>query len=510
MEILGLITLPGWLIFVLAVIILLYLYTTHKQSYFRKLGIPGPKPVPFLGVLPELMKKGSWQMDIDLVKRYGKCFGVFIGNSPSLMVADPEMIRLILIKEFSNFTNRSEIIKPPDSWRNSLIGALGDHWKFLRATISPTFSTGKIRVLSPILDNCLETFIQCLDEKLKSTETVNLQKMFTALTMDFVSRAAFGIDVNAQEDPNDMFVKHAYTLLDIKIGRNPLILLNFLFPELKSVQHWFNLNFQDKTASEFLETALRKAVDERRKDSVQHNNKDLLALMINAHKTGKSDEEVNEDAIETAEKRPLTDDEILSNAAAFLLAGHDSTASLLTWLFYCLARNDEIQDKLIAEIDTEIGSEKPTYDNVIQLPYLDMVINETLRLYTPSQRIVRDTARDIEICGVKIPKGTDITIPVHGLHRLPEFWPDPEKFDPERFSPANKDKIVPYSFIPFGVGPRNCVGLRLALADAKMTAVRVLQHVRVSVSDKTEQPPKMAIGVVVKPLNGMWLKVQKR
>ena len=510
MDILGLVIVPGWLISVLSIATVLYLYTTHKQNFFRKLGIAGPKPIPFLGVLPQLMKKGPFRMDIDLVRKYGKCFGVFVGNAPSLMVSDPEMIRQICIKEFPNFINRSEIIRLPDSWRNSLIGALGDHWKFLRGTISPTFSTRKLRNMSSILDTCLETFFECLDETLETTDTVEMQKMFTALTMDFISRAAFGIDVNAQKDPSDKFVKNAYKLLDIQTGGSPLILLNFIFPEFKTIQGWFGVHFQDKHAADFLATALEKALNDRRNDEEKHVYNDLLALMINAHKSSQNDTEDYTGSTESSEKRPLTDKEILSNAAAFFLAGHDSTASLLTWLVYCLATNTHVQDRLIAEIDRELKEQKPTYDNVFQLTYLDMVVSETLRLYTATQRVVRDTLQDIEICGVKIPKGTDVTIPVHGLHRLPEFWKDPEMFDPERFSAANKAKIVPYSYMPFGIGPRNCIGMRLALADAKITAVRLLKYARVSVCEKTEQPPVIATGVVVKPLNGMWLKVTKR
>ena len=510
MEILGLISVPLWLVVLLVITLSLYLYTTYKQSYFRRLRIPGPKPVPFLGVLPELRKKGSLEMDIDLVKRYGKCFGVFIGNAPSLMVSDPEMIKQICIKEFANFTNRSEIIRPPDSWRNSLISAVDDHWKFLRGTLSPTFSTGKMRNMCPILDGCLDTFIHCLDEKLDEMDTVDLQKMFTALTMDFISRVALGIDVNAQNDPNDTFVRKAYKVFDIQMGRNPLILLNFLFPELKMCQGWFNFNFSDKEAGEFIETAVQKAVDDRRNDPEQHKYKDFLALMINAHKIDKADYEEKDEDVNVSEKRPLTDAEILANASAMFLAGHDSTATLLTWIAYCLAENADVQHRLIAEIDEELGDKKPVYDNVMHLPYLDMVVNETLRLYTPNRRNVRDTARDITICGIKIPKGTDVTIPVHAVHRNPEFWPNPEQFDPERFSPANKDKIVPYSYMPFGIGPRNCVGMRLALAEAKITIVKLLQHVRLCVSEKTEIPPKLDQGIVLKPLNGMWLKLVKR
>ena len=510
MEIFGIISVPLWLVVLFVIMFSLYIYTTYKQSYFRRLGIPGPKPVPFFGVLPELRKKGTLEMDIDLVSRYGKCFGVYLGNAPSLMVSDPEMIRQICIREFSTFTNRSEIVKPPNSWRKTLISALGDDWKFLRGTLSPTFSTAKIRNMCLILDGCLDTFIDCLDKRLEETNAVDVQKMFTALTMDFISRIALGIDVNAQNDPNDSFVEKAYKVFNVQIGRNPLILLNFMFPELKRIQGWLNVDFSDKKAVEFIVTAVQKAIDTRRNDPELHKYKDFLALMINAHKFDKTHSEETDEAVHVADKRPLNDVEILANASTMFLAGHDSTTTLKTWVAYCLATNVDVQNQLIAEIDKGLGNTKPEYDNVMHLPYLDMVINETLRLYTPNRRNVRDTARDITICGVKIPKGTDVTIPVHAVHRNPAYWPDPEKFDPERFSPVNKDKIVPYSYMPFGIGPRNCIGMRLALAEVKITTVRMLQHVRLGVSENTEIPPKLDQGIVLKPLNGMWLKLIKR
>ena len=510
MEIFGIISVPLWLVVLFVITFSLYIYTTYKQSYFRKLGIPGPKPVPFFGVLPELRKNGTLEMDIDLVRRYGKCFGVYLGNAPSLMVSDPEMIRQICIREFPTFTNRSEIVKPPNSWRKTLISALDDDWKFLRGTLSPTFSTAKIRNMCLILGGCLDTFIDCLDKRLEETNTVDVQKMFTALTMDFISRIALGIDVNAQNDPNDSFVEKAYKVFNVQIGRNPLILLNFMFPELKRIQGWLNVDFSNKKAVEFIVTAVQKAIDTRRNDPELHKYKDFLALMINAHKFDKTHIEETDEAVHVTDKRPLNDVEILANASTMFLAGHDSTATLKTWVAYCLATNVDVQNQLIAEIDKELGNTKPEYDNVMHLPYLDMIINETLRLYTPNRRNVRDTARDITICGVKIPKGTDVTIPVHAVHRNPAYWPDPEKFDPERFSPVNKDKIVPYSYMPFGIGPRNCIGMRLALAEVKITTVRMLQHVRLGVSENTEIPPKLDQGIVLKPLNGMWLKLIKR
>ena len=510
MEILGLVNVPLWIVALFVITVTLYLYTTYKQSYFRRLGIPGPKPVPFLGVLPELRKKGSMEMDIELVKRYGKCFGVYMGNAPSLMVSDPEMIRQICIKEFATFTNRSEMIRPPEGWRKTLISALGDDWKFLRKTLSPAFSTMKIRNMCQMLDGCLDTFIDCLDRKLEETDTVDVQKVFTALTMDFIGRVALGIDVSAQSDPNDSFVKAAYKVFNIQMGRNPLILLSLLFPEFKAIQGWINIDFSDKEATKFIVTAVQKAIDDRRNEPEQDKYKDFLTLMINAHKLDKPDNAETVENLNVTDKRPLTDAEILANASTMFLAGHDSTATLQTWIAYCLATNIDVQNRLIAEIDKELGDKKPEYDNVAHLPYLDMVVSETLRLYTPNRRNVRDTARDITICGFRIPKGTDVTIPVHAVHRNPEYWPDPKKFDPERFSSENKGKIVPYSYMPFGIGPRNCIGMQLALAEAKITIVRLLQHVRLNVAEKTEIPPKLDEGIVLKPLNGMLLKLIKR
>ena len=361
-----------------------------------------------------------------------------------------------------------------------------------------------------MLCNRVDTVIDCLDRKLEETDTVDVQKVFTALTMDFIGRVALGIDVSAQSDPNDSFVKAAYKVFNIQMGRNPLILLSLLFPEFKAIQGWINIDFSDKEATKFIVTAVQKAIDDRRNEPEQDKYKDFLTLMINAHKLDKPDNAETVENLNVTDKRPLTDAEILANASTMFLAGHDSTATLQTWIAYCLATNIDVQNRLLAEIDKELGDKKPEYDNVAHLPYLDMVVSETLRLYTPNRRNVRDTARDITICGSRIPKGTDVTIPVHAVHRNPEYWPDPEKFDPERFSSENKGKIVPYSYMPFGIGPRNCIGMQLALAEAKITIVRLLQHVRLNVAEKTEIPPKLDEGIVLKPLNGMLLKLIKR
>ncbi|POI24238.1 hypothetical protein CIB84_012012, partial [Bambusicola thoracicus] len=132
-----------------------------------------------------------------------------------------------------------------------------------------------------------------------------------------------------------------------------------------------------------------------------------------------------------------------------------------------------------------------TYEAIMQLEYLDMAVNETLRLYPLGGRLERTCKRDVEINGVTIPKGTIVIIPPYTLHRSPEYWPNPEEFRPERFSKENKDNIDPYTYLPFGAGPRNCIGMRFALLTLKVAIAAVLQHFTFQVCKETQIPLKL-------------------
>ena len=508
MEVLGLIDVPGWIFTVLVISVSLYVYTAYKQSRFRRLGIPGPTPTPFLGTLPELIKKGGFQMDIDHVANHGEYFGAFIGNIPTTMISDPDMIREIAVKQFPDFQDRTQSLAVPKFWTLSVNNAVGAHWRFLRRTLTPTFSSGKMKKMEPILHKCLDSFIVVLDKTVSETDLLNIQPVFEALTLDVVCSSSFGIEVNSQQNPDDPFVKNAKEAFSFNFGSNPFFLLNFLFPESKHILKYFNTT--DTKALKYIKEATQKVIDERKAlDSSQYS--DLLQLMIDAHKDSDHDEDETAGLQTDGEKkRPLTDDEILANSVMFLLAGYDTTASTLSWLTFCLATNLDVQNRLIREIDDSLGNKKPGYDSVFKLQYLDMVLSETLRLYSPAARINRQVVKDTVICGKKLPGGMSVTFPVSGLHRLPEFWPEPEKFDPERFTAENKEKRNKYTYMPFGVGPRNCIGMRLALLEVKMAIVTLLQRYRVEPTEKLQIPPKISKGIIVKPAEGIWVKLVNR
>ncbi|KAL3842944.1 hypothetical protein ACJMK2_020917 [Sinanodonta woodiana] len=509
MEVLGLFSVPTWLVVILVVIALLLMYTVHKQRYFKRLEIPGPTPIPFLGHLHHIIKKGFQDMDMEMTQKYGNCFGAFIGNIPQLIVTDPEMIKQMLVKQFSEFTDRPRTIRFTKFFDSAITVAQGEHWKFLRSTLSPTFSSNKMRNMTPLISKCLDSLIQNAKTLSEGGKTVEMRKLFGAFTMDAICSTGFGLQVDSQSNPDDPFVKNATKALEnISVG-NVKLLLAAIFPDLKTFIR--EISILDQEAIDFFIQATKSALADRR-EAQSGSYRDFLQLMINAHKEEGTDAENSEEkdlGFDAYKKRGMTDAEVLANAITFVLAAYDTTSNLLTFASYCLATNHDVQDRLRTKINEEIGESKPTYENVFNLTYLDMTVNETLRMYSPVQRLSRMAVLDTTLCGVKIPKGLDVSISIPSLHYDTKYWENPQKFDPDRFSPENKDRIHPFTFLPFGEGPRNCIGMRLALMEAKMAIAALLQNFRILTSPETEIPPKIdKRRGVTEPLNGMYLRLE--
>ncbi|KAG9279953.1 cytochrome P450 3A40-like isoform X1, partial [Astyanax mexicanus] len=179
------------------------------------------------------------------------------------------------------------------------------------------------------------------------------------------------------------------------------------------------------------------------------------------------------------------DQEILSQSFIFMVGGYDTTSTTLTFLLYNLATNPDCLNKLVEEIDKTFPHDAPvTYDALMKLEYLEMVINESMRLFPTAPRLERVCRKTVELNGITIPKDTLVAIPAYVLHRDPQLWESPEEFRPERFSPENN--INPYLFMPFGLGPRNCVGMRFALMIMKLVVVKLLQNFNVETCKETQ------------------------
>ncbi|KAM5228606.1 LOW QUALITY PROTEIN: cytochrome P450 3A4-like [Ctenodactylus gundi] len=206
----------------------------------------------------------------------------------------------------------------------------------------------------------------------------------------------------------------------------------------------------------------------------------------------------------------LSDAEILAQSIIFIFAG-ETTSSALSFIMYVLATHPDVQKKLQQEINTAFPNKAiPTYDTVMAMEYLDMVVNEALRMYPIGNRIERVCKKDTELNGMLIPKGTLLMVPVLGLHRDAKLWKDPEAFCPERFSKKNVDSIDPYTYLPFGAGPRNCIGMRFALMNMKLAITKVLQHFSLQPCKDTQIPLILSRQPLLQPEKPIVLKVVSR
>lgn len=193
----------------------------------------------------------------------------------------------------------------------------------------------------------------------------------------------------------------------------------------------------------------------------------------------------------------------------FILAGYETVATALSFTLFLLATHPEICQKVQMEIDEKIGNDAPTYDNVQGLTYLDMCINESLRLFPPGFLIDRVCTEDTVTQGIHIPKDMVITFPIYAIHHDPDIWPEPEEFQPERFSTEKKDSRHPFAFLPFGNGPRNCIGMRLALLELKVTVAYILKAFTPVACEKTVYPVKINKYQMLAD-DGLWIKLNAR
>ncbi|NXO70163.1 CP3A9 protein, partial [Phainopepla nitens] len=478
-------------------------YGTWPFGVFKKLGIPGPRPLPFFGTCLEY-RKGFLEFDRACFKKYGKVWGIYDGRQPTLAVTDPQIIKSVLVKDcYTTFTNRR---------RTDLVGVLNnaislaedEHWKRLRTVLSPTFTSGKLKEMFPIMKHYGEVLVKNVQKQVEEDSSISVKDIFGSYSMDVVTSTSFGVNIDSMNNPKDPFVREMKKLVKFDFF-DPIFILSFVFPFLVPVMAKMNISFFPKDAVDFFMRSISKIKQEREKET--HKGRvDFLQLMIESQRSAsQGNNEANHSY------KALTDIEVLAQAFIFIFAGYEPTSNSLGYLAYELALHPDVQEKLLQEIDTILPSKAPlTYEAVMKLEYLDMTVNETLRMYPLGGRIERTCKRDMEINGVTIPKGVVVTIPPYVLHYDPEYWPNPEEFRPERFSKENKESMDPYTYLPFGAGPRNCLGMRFALLTLKVAITSLLQHFTFQTCKETQIPIKLSSVGLLTPQKPIILRLVPR
>ncbi|XP_047569459.1 cytochrome P450 3A12 isoform X2 [Lutra lutra] len=472
-------------------------YGTSTHGLFKKLGIPGPKPLPFVGTALAY-RKGVSVFDMECFRKYGRTWGIYDGRQPVLAITDPDMIKTVLVKEcYSVFTNR-RALGPVGFMKSALSLSEDEEWKRMRTLLSPTFTSGKLKEMFSIIGQYGDVLVKNVRKEAEKGKPINLKDIFGAYSMDVITSTSFGVNIDSLSNPQDPFVENTKKLLKFDF-LDPLFFSIILFPFLTPVFEMLNIWLFPKRVTDFFKKSVERIKESRLKDKQKHRV-DFLQLMINSQNSKEMDTH-----------KALSDLELVAQSIIFIFAGYETTSTSLSFLLYELATHPDVQQKLQEEIDATFPKKAPpTYDALVQMEYLDMVLNETLRLYTIGGRLERICKKDVEISGVFIPKGTVVMVPVFTLHRDQDLWPEPEEFRPERFSKKNKDSINPYTYLPFGTGPRNCIGMRFAIMNMKLALVRVLQNFSFKPCKETQIPMKLSTQGLIQPEKPIVLKVEPR
>nr|XP_014290842.1 cytochrome P450 6a2-like isoform X1 [Halyomorpha halys] len=480
----GLSLLVGWL---------LYKYYISIYDLWKKRGIPYyPSKFPF-GCSHEILFQSRFQGHVheEMYKKLAPnpLFGIFVMRVPMLVVRDPELIQMVLTKEFSHFRERMFIkISEKDVLNQHLFNLDGERWRALRVKLTPTFTSGKMKAMFPLFINCAEAFDSLILSKIGCD--VEIKDLVGRLMTDIICSCAFGLDSNTIKDPDHKLRKISADASKMKFMDKVKIAILQAMPKLASK---IEARFTPQETEDYIVKLVEDTIEYREKNNIKRN--DFLDLLIQLKNKGIVGDDMK-DEIEENKCQPfeLTIGLMAAQSFVFLFAGFETSSSVQSFCLYELALNQDIQTKVKKEIDEIIEKHGGlTYQAVYEMEYLDMVISETMRKYPTLPLLLRYCTKSITTqYGYKIEAGDTIIIPVWALHYDPEYYPNPEKFDPERFSPQNRESIKPYTYLPFGEGPRMCIGMRFGQLQTKVGLITLLRKCRVEPCAATKIP--MVIG----------------
>ncbi|XP_064599537.1 cytochrome P450 3A11-like [Liolophura sinensis] len=396
-----------------------------------------------------------------------------------------------------------------------------DDWKHNRNSLTPAFTSGKLKKMTDSICKAAESFVEALKEKADKHEPMDVKQFTSGYTMEVIAATSFGMKLDAQKADDDPFVKYAMKFFKVSVT-NPFVLASFVCPFVLPIMKLLKISAMPTDSIDFFKKIVDQALEQRRSNPGKYN--DFLQLMITAENQARSAETQShdDDGLKGGEVQQsnwkdkrmgqgLSDSEILAQCITFFVAGFDTSAATIAYALYHLTMNPECQQKLVDEIDDYYpGGKVPDYDELPEMPYLNMVINETLRMNPPAARVDRMCTRDTVVRGLHIPAGMPVAIPIYNIHRDPEYWDEPDTFNPERFSPENRASHHPLQWIPFGHGPRNCIGMRLALLEIRIALVYLFQKYRFVPNSKT-LPLRFGESLfLTNPKDGIWVTPQHR
>lgn len=449
----------------LVAIVALYLYGTRNFNYWKSRGIKHDKPLPFVGnnLKNFTMQQSVTQVTCDVYWKYPneKVVGFFRASQPELVIRDPEIAKRILTTDFSYFYPRGlnsnkDAIEP---LMRNLFFADGDLWRLLRQRMTPIFSTGKLKAMFPLVVERAEKMRAALANATNGqAKSLDARELMARYTTDFIGAVGFGLDADSLTDENSAFRKMGAKIFQVNLPTFIVAVLKEIFPY--ATKH---LKYMYRVEKELIDLVNEIQRQRNYEPSERH---DFIDLLLECKKKGKiigeSIEKIKSDGTPETATVDLDEELIAAQVFVFFAAGFETSSSATSFTLHQLALHPEKQKKVQADIDKVLAKydNKLCYDAIKEMTYLDWAFQEALRMFPSLGFLIRESARKYTFpeLDLTIDEGVGILIPLQAWHNDPQYFENPDEYRPERFHPdecSERNKLI---YLPFGDGPRACIG----------------------------------------------------
>lgn len=497
-----------------SLIFILIKWAEERNKYWAKRNINSLKPKLFIGNLYDVLwgrknmseahqaAYNAFPMD-DVVGFYDFIF-------PRLLIRNPELVEKVLKNDFSHFVDRTlpaKTVKDPLSM--NLFSMCGNQWRLFRQKLSPAFTAGKLKYMFEPLSECGKNMLSLLESHVG--KEVDMKEVMELFSMDVIGSCAFGIDPGVTQNPNSSFRTMGNKIFEFSAIQQFRFAVLTLLPNLASK---LNFSFFKYEVVKYYCDIILNTLEFRKKHDIERN--DFIQLMLQLRTKGKIDSQSSDpvdddlkiDNSVEANDFKITDELLIGTAFGFLSAGFHTTSSALTYALYELSKNPEVLEKTRQEIKEQIAVHGDiNYDSLKCMTYLEKVLKETSRLHPGAPSTFRVCTNEYKFPnGLTLLPGNSVIIPIYALQRDPNNFPNPLSFNPGRFD----EPITPGTYLPFGDGPRICIGMRFAMMEMKFALSKLLLNYNIQLSKSTETPVRMSPrGFLNIPLNEVKFKITK-
>ncbi|XP_030376424.1 cytochrome P450 6a2-like [Scaptodrosophila lebanonensis] len=468
---------------IVAIVGLALVFLKYRYNYWARRGVVHDKPTWLKGNIGTVGKTTTICEPIrDFYNKYknkSPFGGFYFPLRHVALLLDLELVKQVLIKDFGNFAHRGNYYNEVDDPISAhLFNLDGPGWKEMRTKLTPTFTSLKMHQMLPTVVEIGERFVAVIQRDVDASlaisapETpIEMKDLLARFTTDVIGSCAFGLDCNSLANPNvefRVFGRRVFT--ERRHGRLAFAFLQS-FPKLARHLH---IKLARDDVSDFYMRVVRETLEYRDQHKVQRN--DFLNLLMELRKESGGG---------------LTFNQIAAQAFVFFLAGFETSSSTMGFALYLLAMHPETQKRAREEVQRVWAKYGEfSYEAYKEFKYIQQVIYETMRMYSIAPILARKAINDYEVSGTShiIEAGTTVIIPVDAIHYDPDIYPEPERFDPDRFAPEAVEQRHPMSWLPFGAGPRNCIGLRFGEMQSVIGLAMLLKHFQFSAAKETPIP----------------------